>query len=176
MFNKKKFFNQAGEVGLVLVLVLSLIAGTIFVVKKKMSKPVAKQGVPVLFYSIEPQTVAANQDFNLILKVNPNGADFHAFELYTKFDPIKIGFKDEVNLSTNIVSSHPLIISTIDTVNKTVSVVGTRTGVAFSGNEPIEIARIKMKKVNNNDRMVFTWDEKTKLGNKLEINKTDGIF
>lgn len=130
---------------------------------------------PTLSFVKEPQTVKSDQNFDLVLKVNPNDAEFHAFELYVSYDPLKVDFQEGVNLSDNIVSPYPLIISSIDPSTKTVSVVGTRISGPFTGDTDVEIARIKMKrKAAPSESLSFSWGENTKLGDKLRIEKING--
>ena len=181
MHNKKLLLlagvsKQAGEGGLILLIILTIIGGSVLYFRKS-AKPTAPQpkaapGVPTLTFASDPPIVNPGDDFNLILKVNPNGAEFHAFELYAKYDPTKAEPQDSVNPSANIVSSYPLIISTIDSANATITLIGTRTGSSFSDNQDQEVARVKLKKkADTQGNLNFTWDENSKLGNKLELEK-----
>ena len=174
---KRKFFSEAGARAVVLLILLAIVAGSVVFLKKNSARPKATPGVPLLLFSTAPDQVGSGQDFDLILKVNPNGAEFHAFELYSSFDPLKVEFQDSVNLSANISSPYTLIVSSIDILNPTISIIGTQTGNPFTGNEDVEIARVKMKKKpDSKDRLIFSWDENTKLGNKLPIQKLNVTF
>ena len=172
---KRKFFSHTrGSAGIVLI-ILSLIFGSAVLIQRSQVKHKATPGVPALYFAREPQTARSDQNFDLVLKVNPNGAEFHAFELYIRYDPLKVDFQEEVNLSDNIVSPYPLIISSIDPSTKTVSVVGTRTSGPFTGDTDVEIARVKMKhKPDASGSLTFSWEENTKLGDKLTIEKING--
>ncbi|OGK25251.1 hypothetical protein A3D76_05430 [Candidatus Roizmanbacteria bacterium RIFCSPHIGHO2_02_FULL_37_9b] len=169
---KRKFFYQSGVGAVVLLIIISLIAGSVLLLKNKSSKPQALPGTPILSFSTDPISVGSDENFDLVLKVNPNGAEFHAFELYAKYDLAKVDFQSQDDLSQNIASAYPLIISAIDTGNQTISVVGTRLGSAFTGSEDQEIARVKMKNISGSGAgLLFSWSEDTKLGDKIAFQK-----
>lgn len=174
---KSKIINQSGVGAVFLLILLSIVAGSVVFLKKNSARPKATPGVPILLFSEVPAHVGSGQDFDLILKVNPNGAEFHAFELYSRYDPLNVEFQDSVNLSANITSPYSLIVSSIDTVDPTISIIGTQTGNPFAGNEDIEIARVKMKKKTDiKGDINFSWGEGTKLGNNLQIEKLNKQF
>jgi|SRR3989344_1247399 len=187
---KRKLFNQSGVGAIVLLIILSLIAGSVVLLKKNSSKPtvitptlipsqevVNNSNEPILSFSTDPLSVEPGQSFDLILKLNPMGKEFHAFEFYAGYDPAEADFQDEANLSANISSSYQLIISAVDTVNPRISVVGTKLGSSFSGSEDVEIARVKMKKKPEaQGNLTFSWLEDTKLGNKLTLQKLNANF
>ena len=178
-FPKYKFkeFQQSGVGAITLLILFSLIAGSVILVKRNSFRPKVPSGVPILSFTVDPAATGPGQNFDLVLKVNPNQAEFHAFELYLSYDPLKADFQEGVNLSANIASSYPLIISTIDPSTKIISVVGTRLRDPFIGNEDVEIARIKMKRMSGTSGgLPFSWGENTKLGDKLTLEKSNSNF
>ena len=184
----RKFFNNSGEGVIVLLILLSLVAGTVVLIKKNIPKPevaipavtqqeVTVSNMPVLSFAADPVPAGSGDTFDLILKVNPNGVDFHAFELYVGYDPAKVDFQDSAKPAANISSSYPLITSAVDSENTIISIIGTRTGSSFSGSKETELARVKMKKkADVADEIAFFWGETTKLGNRLPLQKLNRIF
>src|SRR3989344_2540504 len=142
---KRKLFNQSGVGAVALLIILALIAGSVAMVKKNSPKrsrspstnpsEVAAGKEPILSFVTDPATVAPGEKFDLIIKVNPKDTNFHAFELYTKYDPSNLDFQIQDNLAKNISSAYPLIINTVDTNTQIISIIGTRTGSSFSGSE-----------------------------------------
>lgn len=174
---KNKFFSHTrGSAGVILI-ILSLIFGSAVLIQKSQVRHRATPGVPTLYFAREAQTPRSDQNFDLVLKVNPNGAAFYAFELYATFDPTKVDFQDNVNLSQNITSAYPLIRSSIEINNKRITIIGTRIDGPFKGSEEAEIGRVKMKrKPSASGDLVFSWAGDTKLGNKLATEKLNGKF
>ena len=182
---KSRFINQSGVGAIVLLILLSLIAGSVVIFKKKNPAPattpsnvpsseVSAPGTPVLSFTSDPASPGPNENFDLILKANPDGTEFHAFEFYVSYDPEKVDFQIQEDLSQNISSAYPLIISAVDSNSQKISIVGTRTGSPFAGSEALEIARVKMKsKSGSGGGLVFSWGEGTKLGNKIPFQKLD---
>src|SRR3989338_1831110 len=127
--------------GITLLLIFSLIAGAVLLYRKIGIKPKATAGVPKLTYSIEPVSVNANQNFDLVLKINPNNSSFYAFELYTSYDPGKVDFQNTADLSQNIVSNYLLTNRSVDPAANLITIIGTKTGTAFTGSTDQEIAR-----------------------------------
>ena len=174
---KRNRFLNSGVGAIALLILFSLIAGSVILVKRNSTKPKALYGVPILSFSLDSAAVGPGQNFDLILKVNPNQAEFHAFELYISYDALKVDFQEAANLSANIVSSYPLIVSSIDPSTKIISVVGTRLVDPFRGEAEVEIARIKMKRKSESlGSLSFSWGENTKLGDKLKIEKLNSNF
>ena len=175
--NKNSSNSKFKFSGTLLLLLLTLLAGALFLYRKIGVKPKAAPGVPTLSFAIDPVSVTSSQNFDLILNVNPNNASFYAFELYTSFDPSKIEFQDNANLAQNITSTYLLVKSSVDTINNLITIIGTRTGSPFTGSSDIEIARVKMKvKANVSGDMVFNWGNNTKLGSNIAIEKVNGTF
>src|SRR3990167_1095987 len=173
----ERFFSDSKTKSVVLLLLLSLLVGSILLYYKVGVRPKAAPGVPSLNFSIEPGLVNSAENFDLVLKVNPNNASFYAFELYAGFDPSKVEFQDNVNLAQNITSSYPLITKSVDTNSNIITLIGTRTGSSFSGTVNQEIARVKMKvKSGVSGDMIFSWANNTKLGSNLPIEKVNGTF
>lgn len=162
----------------VILLIIFTILGGAFFIRYTGTRIKAAPGVPSLFYAIEPDPIQAGQNFDLVLKVNPNGATFNAFELYTTFDPAKAEFQDMANLANNISSPYILINSSIDTTNNLITIIGTRTGDSFSGTADQEIARVRMRVLADaTGDLNFIWDNNnTKVGNKINRDLTDGTF
>ena len=159
------------------LLVVSLLVGSVFLFKKNDQTAKLTSRVPTLSFSVEPQSVRPEQNFDLVLRVNPNSASFYAFELYTVYDPTKVEFQNTVDLSRNIKSSYPLIRSIIDRSNNTITVVGTRLGNPFSGSGEIEIARVKMRvKKRAKGDMIFSWSSNSKLGSNIATEKLNSTF
>ncbi|OGK25517.1 hypothetical protein A3D76_06110 [Candidatus Roizmanbacteria bacterium RIFCSPHIGHO2_02_FULL_37_9b] len=162
---------------LIVVALLSLLAGTIFFLREMRKRSRAAPGIPTLFYSVEPATVQSGQNFDLVLKVNPNGASFFAFELYTIYDPTLVEFQNNANLSQNITSSYILVKSSVDTTNNIINITGLRTGSAFTGSANLEIARVKMKvKSGVLGDINFFWDGNSKLGSNINKETLNGLF
>src|SRR3990172_11939832 len=103
-----KSINRFNFTGKIFLLLLTLILGGLFLYRKIGIKLKATAGVPRLTYSIEPATVNANQNFDLVLKINPNNSSFYAFELYTSYDPSKVDFQNTADLAQNITSNYLL--------------------------------------------------------------------
>ncbi len=160
-----------------LVALAAIAAFASYILRDAGQRSSAAPGIPTLSYAIEPSDIRPNDGFDLIIKVNPNGATFNAFELYTNYDPNLVDFQDSANLSQNISSSYILINSSVDTANNLINIVGTATNNGFSGNSEMEIARVLMK-VNDgvSGDINFVWDQRTRVGNKLDHEKLDGLF
>lgn len=172
----KRIFPDFKKPLIIVTALLSLLLGSIFLLRVS-KRSGATPGVPTLSYSVDPATLQAGQNFDLVLKVNPNGATFFAFELYTNFDPTKVEFQNMNNLNLNITSSHSLINYSIDTASNLITIIGTKTGNGFAGNSDMELARVKMKtKTGAAGDINFTWATSTKLGNNLNKELLNGIF
>ena len=175
--NKNSSNSKFKFSGTLLLLLLTLLAGALFLYRKIGIKPKAAPGVPILSYAVDPTPLASGQNFDLILKVNPNGASFYAFELYTSFDSTKVEFQNAADPAQNISSSYLLVKSEVDSVNNLITIVGTRTGSPFSGSSDLPIARVKMRvKAGVSGDVVFNWGNNTKLGSNIAIEKVDGTF
>ena len=157
------------------LIIISTLAGSVFFLQKNIRRSYTPvEGVPTLLFANEPEKVRKNSDFDLILKINPNTAAFYAFELYVKYDPAEVGFQNTGNPSANIVSSYPLIISSINEVSQTISVVGTRLGSSFTGREEVEISRDRMRRSGSSGKAEFIWGDGTKLGDDIQIQTISG--
>src|SRR3989344_4001233 len=173
MLKLKNRFNFTGNIFLLL---LVLILGAVLVYRKIGIKPKATAGVPRLTYSIEPANVNANQNFDLVLKINPNNSTFYAFELYTSYDPGKVDFQNTADLSQNITSNYLLTNRSVDSTANLITIVGTRTGSAFTGSTDQEIARVKLQvKSGATGDLLFNWGTNTKLAIS-PIEKVNGSF
>src|SRR3990167_2418262 len=173
----ERFFSDSKTKSVVLLLLLSLLVGSILLYYKVGVRPKAAPGVPNLNFSIEPGLVNSAENFDLVLKVNPNNASFYAFELYAGFDPGKVEFQDNTNLSQNITSPYLLANAAVDNANNIVTVLGTRTGSPFSGSVDQEISRVKVRvKAGASGDMNFSWSTNTKLGSNIQTDKVNGTF
>ena len=160
-----------------MLLILAIVFGALLFLRNTGTRIKAAAGVPTLFYGINPTSVRPGQAFDLILRVNPNGASFNAFELYTIYDPTKVEFQDMNNLAANISSAYILINSNIDPTNNRITIIGAKTGSPFSGSANLEIARVKMRVISGAEGdMVFSWDGSTKVGNNISRDTQDGTF
>src|SRR3989344_492100 len=164
------------KTAIIIVVLVTLLAGSIFLLRQgRRSK--ATPGVPTLFYSTEPGSLQSGQNFDLVLKINPNGATLYAFELYTIYDPQKVDFQNTTILAQNISSQFILINSTVDTANNIISITGAKTGSAFPSSSNTEIARVKMKvKSGVLGDVGFSWGGNTKVGSNLNKELLDGLF
>src|SRR3989344_5584460 len=165
------------KTAIIVVILLTLLAGSIFFLREMGKRSKAAPGVPTLSYSTNPATLQPGQNFDLILNVNPNGASLFAFELYTAFDPLKVEFQNMTNLPQNITSQYLLVSSLVDSTNNMITITGTRTGSAFSGNANLEIARVKMKvKSGASGAINFNWNSNTKLGSDIAKELLNATF
>ncbi len=170
-FFRKLNFGQKGSAALLLIMALVLAGAGIVGYRQvnKTSQVKMTAGVPTLTFSVEPQINSKEQDFDLIINVNPNGAEFHAFELYFNFDRSQVEIQDQENPAQNITSSYSLIKSEIDTASGKVSLVGTRLGSAISGNQNTELARIRMNSIRSSLASgAFSWDQSSKIGKDIQ--------
>lgn len=163
--------SLSGSVIIAPIIVVALIISGIFFLKpKSKSAPVVSlppAGTPLLSFALEPAEVAPASDFDLIVQVNPNGAEFHAFELYFNFDSGQVELRNSVDTKQNISSQHPLIRSDIDATGK-VTMIGTRLGDSFSGNANVEIGRVRLKSRNSTlGSSVFKWNSASKIGQNI---------
>lgn|SRR3989344_37898 len=173
----RHFYSKFKTKNLLLLILLSLLLGSILLTRKIGIRPRAVAGVPSLSFVLEPGTVNSGDNFDLVLKVNPNNASFYAFELYAGFDPGKVEFQDNTNLSQNITSPYLLANAAVDNANNIVTVLGTRTGSPFSGSVDQEIARVKVRvKAGASGDMNFSWSTNTKLGSNIQTDKVNGTF
>src|SRR3989344_2972468 len=106
--NKNQYFSNSKAKGVIVLLLLTLLVGSILLYRRIGLRPKATPGVPSLSFWVSPGTLQAGQNFDLIFKVNPNNASFYAFELYANYDPTKVEFQNNTNLSQNISSSYLL--------------------------------------------------------------------
>ncbi len=162
--------------------VVTLVAGFVFYYTQLRTYTKAAPGVPSVFFAVNPAISSSTGNFDLILKVNPNGASFNAFDLRVMYDPAKTGFQNESDLNANIVEINPNRVissqSRIDAQTHKITVVGLREGGAnFSGSSDIEIVKITMKLLPGAGLpVVFTWDNGTKLGADIQIERVNGSF
>ncbi|OGK27767.1 hypothetical protein A3C28_03895 [Candidatus Roizmanbacteria bacterium RIFCSPHIGHO2_02_FULL_39_9] len=155
----------------------ALIAGTFILLTQFVFRPRATAGVPSLSFATEPTSAEAGQNFDLVLKVNPNGSSFYAFELYFNYDPTKVEFQNSTQLEQNITSGFLIGQSSVDTTNHKITLLGAKPSTPFSGTAEQEIARIKLKlKESAAGEYQFNWLENTKLGTNLNIEKINGVF
>jgi len=175
--DKIKILFKPKSVVIIFTVIFSTLFAVYLILSQTGTRIKAAAGVPTLFYTISPASVRPGQNFDLILMVNPNGASFNAFELYTNYDPAKVDFQNTANLSANIISTYVLINSTVDQGNNIITIIGTKTGLPISGSANREIARVKMK-VNNSAEgdMFFNWSGGTKIGSNISIDPISGTF
>ena len=167
MFSSVSYLNK---VRLFLVFVILLIIASAVIVResRQTKTQVAVPNIPSLSFALEPQTVKAGENIDLILQVDPNGVEFHAFELYFTFDPYQVELQNPDNAAQNISSEFPLIRSDVDSTAGKITMIGTRLGTPFIGSENLEIGRIRLKTKRNSLGVgTFQWDEQTKLGSNL---------
>lgn len=176
MSREKNFFSTPKFI-IFLVAIAAIVVFTGYLLREANKRSSAAPGVPTLSYSIDPDVIHPTDGFDLIIKVNPNGAVFNAFELYSTYDPALVNFQDQTDLSVNISSSYILINSSIDTTSNRITIIGTATGGGFSGNSEMEIARVRML-VNDSafGDVTFVWNPDTKIGAKIARETVDGIF
>lgn len=149
---------------------------TIVAIRQRLVKPKAGAGQPILVFAVSTP-FKAGADFDLTIKVNPNGASFNAFEFLFTFDDAKVELRDPANLGNNITklftTSLPLTQSV--TGNK-ILISGAKTGSPFSGTSDIDIVKVKMKaKTGVTGSVSFNWNAETAV-ESLTLDKRNGVF
>lgn len=166
---------QIKVLSMLLFIFIAIFLGLV-VVYEKVLQPKATAGVPSLFFATNPSSLPAGGNFELLVKTNPNGASFHAFELYISYDPTKVEFQNS-DLPQNIISSYNLVIRSVNTQNNTITIVGVRTQTPFSGSFEQEIAKVLMRvKPGALGNTSFTFGEASKLGDGLSVERIQAIF
>src|SRR3989344_3077184 len=174
---QSKLFSNPNYRKVVIILLIAFLAVSIVALRQIGLRLRAAPGIPTLSFSTNPSTLQEGQNFDLMLQVNPNNASFYAFELYANYDPNQVEFQNPTNLGQNITSSFILIKSEVDTSTNTITVVGTKTGSAFSGSTNMELARVKMRVISGASGSVdFNWSGITKLGSNINKELIDGSF
>lgn len=165
-------YGKFKAIALFAIFITALIAGTFILLTRFVFRPRATAGIPRLNFSVlnTSDATQADKPYDLILKVNPNGAAFYAFELYFTYDPTKIELQSG-SAAENISSNFLIASSSVNTTTGEVSIVGARTGTPFSGTDNQEIARLKVKvKEGATGEYKYEWKNNTKLGNNLNVD------
>lgn len=136
---------------------------------------------PILSLGSHPKTLTPGQPFELLIQLDPQNNDIHAFDIVLHYDDAKIAFQNPNDLSANISSSYQLLkgennqLTHIDPVSKTIRIVGVNTRGAFSS--LVVIARIEVKLSDTAPvgfYQLFTWDAvETKLGDYIKIREIE---
>lgn len=133
---------------------------------------------PILSFGSSPATLSPGEPFELLIQLDPQSSDIRAFDILLHYDDTKITFQNPEDLSSSITSSYHLLkgINTtfIDTLHKTIRIVGVNTKAAFSS--LVVIARVAGFVVSDapaGSRPLFTWGAETKLGDYIKIREIE---
>lgn len=136
---------------------------------------------PILSLGSNPATLIPGQPFELLIQLDPQNNDIHAFDIILHYDDSKIVFQNPVNLMENIISSYQLLrgandrLTHIDGVNKTIRIVGVNTKNAFDS--LVVIARVTVRVADTTPvgfYRLFTWDAaETNLGDYIKIREIE---
>jgi|GEM_PF-2300895 len=158
------------------------IVGAVYLFYSMRLRSKASNAMPKLSFATNPSPLVASSNFDLIVKMNPNGTTgFYAVSFVFTYQADKISFQNTQNLDANIVVLDSLLTVTekkVDTAAHTIKIVGTRTGTAYSGSTDMDVAKVTMKmKTGAVFPAFFQWINPTGLGSAgTAIEKTDGTF
>ncbi|MBM3283462.1 hypothetical protein FJY90_04365 [Candidatus Gottesmanbacteria bacterium] len=140
-------------------------------------RPKAAGGPISLSFTSLPEQLRSGGDFDLIVRANPGDLPFNAFELHFTFDDTKAELRNLSDPGSNIERMFSSDLSLTQKIegNKIV-ISGAKTGDAFSGNQNIDLVKVKMKlKADAVGTVKFVWDAATQLERKA-ITTNDGVF
>ncbi len=180
-FIRKRFsFIEKVHIIFLILIIGGIITGVYLISEQRLLRSKADIEIPLVraFFTIDAPLKQRGKEFQLIITLNPHGSSFYGFDLYFTYD------KEKVELATNFLDD---IGQTYD-ANKgffkriekdkdadKIQIYGAKLGGApLSGNENIEIAKIRFKlrdKLTDGEKILFTWDrENTKLaGDKVVV-------
>lgn len=161
----------------ILAIIFFSILGGFFVLRKRFIQPKAGGGLVTLSMQADPATINPGDNFDLIVKTNPQGSSFYAFEIYIAYNPDQI--EPQSGYPGNIKTSNTLIPNTsITTPSYTFPLVGIKPMTPFSGTTDQEIARIPLRvKSTATGPVIFTITNTSKIGDgAFTINAIPGVF
>lgn len=161
----------------ILAIIFFSILGGFFVLKERILQPKAGGGPVTLSMQTDPATINPGDNFDLIVKTNPQGLSFYAFEIYIAYNPDQI--EPQSGYPGNIKTSNTLIPNTSITMpSYTFPLVGIKPMTPFSGTADQEIARIPLRvKPTATGSVTFTIANTSKIGDgAFTINAIPGVF
>ena len=165
--------------GAIFFFIVFIIVLVVFFARYQRSKSRVVSSVkpPILSLGSNPPILTLGQPFELLIQLDPQNNDIRSFDILLHYDDSKITFQNASDFSSLISSSYQLLRGTnttyIDTVNKTIRIVGVNTKGAFTS--LVVIARIALfvaSDVPVASYPLFTWDKReTKLGDYIKIRE-----
>lgn len=158
-----------------------IVTGVYLISQQRLSlrSKAAQETPPVrAFFTIDKPLKERGKEFQVIITLNPNGSPFLGFQLNFIYDKEKVdlasNFLDDIGQAYNSEQGFFKRIEKDKDTDK-IQIYGAKLGgEPLSGNENIEIAKIRFKlrdTLSDGEKIVFTWDrENTKLaGYKVAV-------
>ena len=177
---------------LFLILIIGGIVTGVYLISSQqrlgLRSKAAQETPPVrAFFTLDQPIKQRGKEFQLIVKLNPNGSSFLGFQLNFTYDKEKVdvafNFLDDLGQAYDAEKGFFKRIEKDKDTDK-IQVYGAKLGgEPLAGNEDIEIAKIRFKlrdQLTDGDKILFSWDsENTKLaGDKtaVALNSQEGVF
>lgn len=170
------FKSKTGKLALLGFLFLSVFIALV-ALGERILRPKAEGGPTILSFAASPSPLPQEGDFDLILRANPNGLSFNAFEFHVAFDESKVVLRDPDSLGSNferLYSSRLPLTQRVE--GNKIFISSAKTGEPFSGTNDINLVKVKMRvKSGAAGQADFTWDDKTEVEAK-PLEKQNGSF